>query len=59
MNTDTRQKIKTALQAFSGSDLRDASIGLLNTLGYPNINRIKNFIIDYIIRCFFFLFPLV
>ena len=34
MNTDTRQQIKTALQAFSGADLRDASIGLLNTLGY-------------------------
>ena len=34
MNTDTRQHIKTALQAFSGADLRDASIGLLHTLGY-------------------------
>ena len=34
MNTDTRQQIKTALQAFSHADLRDASIGLLNTLGY-------------------------
>jgi hypothetical protein len=36
MNTDTRQKIKTALQAFSGADLRAASIGLLNTLGYQS-----------------------
>jgi len=27
MNTDTRQQIKTAIQAFSGSDLRAASIG--------------------------------
>ena len=34
MNTDTRQQIETALRAFSGSDLHDASIGLLNTLGY-------------------------
>jgi hypothetical protein len=34
MNTDTKHQIKTALQAFSGADLRDASIGLLNTLGY-------------------------
>ena len=34
MNTDTRQQIETALRAFSGSDLRTASIGLLNTLGY-------------------------
>ncbi len=34
MNTDTRQQIETALQAFSGADLRDASIGLLNSLGY-------------------------
>jgi len=36
MNTDTKQQIKTALRAFSGSDLRDASIGLLNTLGYQS-----------------------
>ena len=36
MDTDTRQQIKTALQAFSGAGLRDASIGLLNTLGYQN-----------------------
>ena len=34
MNPDTRQQFKTALRVFSGSDLRDASIGLLNTLGY-------------------------
>jgi hypothetical protein len=34
MNTDTRKPIETALRAFSGADLRDASIGLLNTLGY-------------------------
>ena len=36
MNTDTRQQIETALQAFSGSDLRTASIGLLNSLGYQS-----------------------
>ena len=36
MNTDTRQQIKTALQAFSGADLRAASIGLLNSLGYQS-----------------------
>jgi hypothetical protein len=36
MNTDTRQQIETALWAFSGSDLRDASIGLLNTLVYQS-----------------------
>ena len=34
MNTDTRKQIETALRAFSGADLCDASIGLLNTLGY-------------------------
>ncbi|MEA3226346.1 MAG: hypothetical protein U9Q07_10385 [Planctomycetota bacterium] len=31
-----KQQIKTALQAFSGSDLRAASIRLLNTLGYQS-----------------------
>jgi hypothetical protein len=36
MNTDKRQQIKTALQACSDADLRDASIGLLNTLGYQS-----------------------
>ena len=36
INTDTRQQIETALLAFSGSDLRDVSIGLLNTLGYQS-----------------------
>ncbi len=36
MNTDIRQQIETALQVFSGSDLRTASIGLLNTLGYQS-----------------------
>jgi len=36
MNTDTRQQIETALQAFSGADLRDATIGLLNSLGYQS-----------------------
>jgi hypothetical protein len=36
MNTDTWQKIKTALQTFSGADLHAASIGLLNTLGYQS-----------------------
>ena len=36
MNTDTRQQIETALRAFSGADLRAASIGLLNTLGYQS-----------------------
>ncbi|MCK4792327.1 MAG: Eco57I restriction-modification methylase domain-containing protein [Desulfobacteraceae bacterium] len=36
MNTDTKQQIETALQAFSGADLRDATIGLLNSLGYQS-----------------------
>jgi hypothetical protein len=36
MNTDTKQQIETALRAFSGSDLRAASIGLLNSLGYQS-----------------------
>ncbi|GAH39709.1 unnamed protein product, partial [marine sediment metagenome] len=36
MNTDTRQQIETALRAFSGSDLRAASLGLLNSLGYQS-----------------------
>jgi len=36
MNIDTRKQIETALRAFSGSDLRDAAIGLLNTLGYQS-----------------------
>ncbi len=36
MNTDTKQQIETALQDFSGADLRAASIGLLNTLGYQS-----------------------
>jgi len=36
MNTDIRQQIETALRAFSGANLRDASIGLLNTLGYQS-----------------------
>ena len=36
MITDSRQKMKTALQAFSYADLRDASIGLLNSLGYQS-----------------------
>ena len=31
-----RKQIETALRAFSGSDLRDASIGLLNTLVYQS-----------------------
>ena len=31
-----KQQIETALQAFSGADLRAASIGLLNTLGYQS-----------------------
>jgi hypothetical protein len=34
MNTDTKHQIETALRAFSGAGLRDASIGLLNSLGY-------------------------
>ncbi|MBW2557490.1 MAG: Eco57I restriction-modification methylase domain-containing protein [Deltaproteobacteria bacterium] len=34
MSTDMRQQIETALRAFSGPDLRAASIGLLNSLGY-------------------------
>jgi len=36
INTDIRKQIETALQAFSSSDLRTASIGLLNTLGYQS-----------------------
>jgi len=36
MNTDRRKQIETALRAFSGSDLRTASIGLLNSLGYQS-----------------------
>jgi hypothetical protein len=36
MNTDTKQQIEAALRAFSGADLRAASIGLLNTLGYQS-----------------------
>ncbi len=36
MNTDTRKQIETALRAFSGSDLRPVSIGLLNSLDYQS-----------------------
>ena len=36
MNTDTKHQIETALRAFSGTDLRAAYIGLLNTLGYQS-----------------------
>ncbi len=36
MNTDTKQQIEVALRAFSGADLRDASIGLLNSLGFQS-----------------------
>ena len=36
MNIDTRQQIATELQSFSGADLRAASIGLLNSLGYDS-----------------------
>jgi len=36
MNTDTKQQIEPALRAFAGADLRTASIGLLNTLGYQS-----------------------
>ena len=36
MNSDTRQQVETSLRAFSGSDLRTSSIGLLNTLGYQS-----------------------
>jgi len=36
MNTDIRQQIEATLRVFSGSDLRDAPIGLLNTLGYQS-----------------------
>ena len=46
MNTDTRQQIETALQAFSGADLSAASIGLLNTLGYQHKRRSVSNIIN-------------
>ena len=36
MNTDTKKQIETALRAFSASDLRAASISLLNSLGYQS-----------------------
>jgi len=36
MKTDTRKQIETALRAFADSDLRAASVGLLNTLGYQS-----------------------
>jgi len=36
MTTDIRTQIKTALNAFGNTDLRTASIGLLNTLGYQS-----------------------
>ncbi len=36
MNTGTKQQIETSLRAFSGSDLRTASIGLLNSLAYES-----------------------
>ncbi len=36
MSTIIKQQIKTTLQAFSGSNLRAASIGLLNSLGYQS-----------------------
>jgi len=36
METDTRQLINTALQAFPGTDLRKAAIGLLTGLGYQS-----------------------
>jgi len=36
MNTGIKPQIETALRAFSGSNLRAASIGLLNSLGYQS-----------------------
>jgi len=36
INTDMRKQIETALRVFPGSDLRDASIGLLNPLVYQS-----------------------
>ena len=36
MNGNTRQQIETALRAFPDADLRTASIGLLNVLGYQS-----------------------
>ena len=36
INTDMRKQIETALRTFSGSDLRDVSISLLNPLGYQS-----------------------
>jgi len=34
--TDQKRRIKEVLHAFTGNDLRAASIGLLNTLGYAS-----------------------
>ena len=36
INTDMRKQIETALRVFSGSDLSDATISLLNSLGYQS-----------------------
>jgi len=36
MITGIRKQIETALRAFSGSDLRNAAIDLLNSLGYQS-----------------------
>jgi hypothetical protein len=47
MNTDTRQQIETAVRTFSGADLRAAYIGLLNSLGYPNLNKFRQFYLTY------------
>lgn len=36
MTTDTKHQIRQSLEVFAGSDLRQASTGLLNTLGYQS-----------------------
>jgi hypothetical protein len=36
MSTDTRRQIETRLRDFSGSDLRNAAMGLLTALGYES-----------------------
>ena len=48
LNNELRQDIQAALQAFKSSPLHDASIALLNTLGYSSDKTIE--IPDAILR---------